>query len=1047
MPNITAPPNRSNDMNRSLVIVWLVMVSLAPTVASAASVCCSCKGPPDPTSIACLTGDPDKDKFSVADCATMVAAAKLPEGWTCEKDQLNESKCRSVSDGGVCQKPPTSMFTYAAPQGEPRVRQGATTVERVRPEKEALPTLNVAIPGLTFTGDAGLMFGEYVAGANRYLLSIVAVAATVMFIYGAFLYLIGTAIESIRSGKQIMTDAVVGMLLVLGAYLILSTINPATVSLNALTVTPVEPIPLDYMAGNRNAPGTLAEVGVLPGNACTRQMSDEKTNEQGEVIRAPQAAGGNRCATNLNIPVNCPTRGKGKYGIKGLTPEVLKKYLEEQSRTGIPAGVIIANMLTESWNSCIIANLFGDPTKCGKADYIKYYNYGGIGCPQKKGATTCAHQAFPQPLIKKNCAKDAALSKQYKGKPAEEWPSKCRNTKTTCEQVDFNKYSAACKAGCAAGPAGVQCGEGCYPQPSYAQFGGSPFPSVQCSRIFKNASDFLTAHLSFVNKCLPFNDSVYKFAYCIGVSTYAGAPEKGEILASIIEQNCLCGDNDSYSCKRDLELEKNVTKGVIRKKNLYKLATQDEVIRVFEGILQPSTGGESRTEESIEAAAEKSTSTVEQVVAPPPPKPPVSTTTQPFGTGLPPMPNAPIIPDLNVKIPGLTFGSDTGALLAQYISTAYIYLISVSTVIASIMFTFGAFLYLLGTAITQIQSGKRIMTDAVVGLLLVLGAHLILRTVNPSTIKLESLNIASVGIEYPAPTIEEQAAPGPQVVVPSGGAAPTGVNSPGCDTKGKRTLMIPFPFQPQAAPPNTWKPQWGNILISPGAIDCPGAYPFIYFFHGNTGDNPGKNGLVAQNGAVTSFKLVLNHDGPASKLPDHYPIIMVVPFSKGSSETLFQGFNFDELRSAVRNTLKANPATQGIEIASESVMGHSGAGCNSLAWGQEVTKQKLYMIGYADTCFARNGIDKNHAPEKIIADVSIMDNAPKGSGWEVFVKDHEMTIKNGNNCRLKYPSAVPIELCAEHPTKDWFFFKDKARNHGFPITLNLMFALENWFKK
>ncbi len=105
------------------------------------------------------------------------------------------------------------------------------------------------------------------------------------------------------------------------------------------------------------------------------------------------------------------------------------------------------------------------------------------------------------------------------------------------------------------------------------------------------------------------------------------------------------------------------------------------------------------------------------------------------------------------------------------------------------------------------------------------------------------------------------------------------------------------------------------------------------------------------------------------------------------------------------------------------------------------------MIGYADTCFGRNGIDKNHSPEKIIADVSAMKNSPPGSGTEVFIKDHGLVKKTGNNCRLKYPSAVSIEYCAEHPTKDWFFFSDKANNHGFPITLNLIFALENWFKK
>lgn len=107
-----------------------------------------------------------------------------------------------------------------------------------------------------------------------------------------------------------------------------------------------------------------------------------------------------------------------------------------------------------------------------------------------------------------------------------------------------------------------------------------------------------------------------------------------------------------------------------------------------------------------------------------------------------------VIPQLNVPIPGLAFSGESGPLLAQYIAAAYRYLISISAVAATIMFVFGAFLYLLGSAIPQIQQGKRYMTDAVIGLLLVLGANLVLRTLNPELLNLKTLEIQTIiGIE------------------------------------------------------------------------------------------------------------------------------------------------------------------------------------------------------------------------------------------------------------------------------------------------------------
>jgi|GEM_PF-2607178 len=95
--------------------------------------------------------------------------------------------------------------------------------------------LGTAIGGITEVN--GL--ADYINVAYRYMVSIVLVVAIVMTVYGGFRYLFGASMGSVQAGKDIIRDALIGMLLVLGAYTILSTVNPAT---TILTLNPPEKI-------------------------------------------------------------------------------------------------------------------------------------------------------------------------------------------------------------------------------------------------------------------------------------------------------------------------------------------------------------------------------------------------------------------------------------------------------------------------------------------------------------------------------------------------------------------------------------------------------------------------------------------------------------------------------------------------------------------------------------------------------------------------------------------------------------------------------------
>lgn len=110
------------------------------------------------------------------------------------------------------------------------------------------PTLGVQIPGLVFSParrEGNLVYvpflAQYIAAVERYAVGLALVAAIIMIVYGGFRYLLGSAFGDIATGKQIVLNAILGLLLALGAYMILNTINPNTLEMPELKLGYIEP--------------------------------------------------------------------------------------------------------------------------------------------------------------------------------------------------------------------------------------------------------------------------------------------------------------------------------------------------------------------------------------------------------------------------------------------------------------------------------------------------------------------------------------------------------------------------------------------------------------------------------------------------------------------------------------------------------------------------------------------------------------------------------------------------------------------------------------
>lgn len=476
---------------------------------------------------------------------------------------------------------------------------------------------------------------QYIAAAYKYAIGLAMVLAAVMIAYGGFLYILGSSMQSVSRGKEVITNSLIGLILVLSSFTLLNLVNPETAKLKPLEIPAVKPDPINtYMGANEEAPQTLSEVGIPPREKPPIGVAPAdvpRTGDPGnpEQVAAQSAAGTAAAAiarptaapedewapppstakfpTDLTIPKNCPGRDP-KFGVPKGTPaqdpdayikiggqilgnkasktisyagktldeKVVSKWLEEQSVTGIPAGAVMAQILTESdAPKCVVLNMFSNPSICAKTEGAKYFNFGGIGCSQGQvPKDTCAHVAWGPGKGMKSGKMYADSCTEGEGN-ASIWN---RGVAATCTGICQSSTRDTFR----------NCGENCYPQKSHSSLRVGDdevwWPSVQCSRKYKTAHEFLASHLGFVRFCLPYNDSVYKFAYCIGASTYAGATgSKGPLLAEIIERNCLCGSRDSTGCKRDKKLEEELVKGIIKKRNLNLFGYQCAVPRDKDG--------------------------------------------------------------------------------------------------------------------------------------------------------------------------------------------------------------------------------------------------------------------------------------------------------------------------------------------------------------------------------------------------------------------------------------------------------------------------------
>lgn len=160
------------------------------------------------------------------------------EGYSCL--EFHNTTCQAIQGAG--------------PAGFPKDLQAQELKKKID-ETITAPKLQIDIPGLQpFTKqdikiveEDGKFFAiipfiaKYLEGIFRYVLAIGGIVATVLIMAAGFDWILAAgSAEAISKAKAKITNAVFGLVLIFGSYLLLSTINPDLVKLNPLKIFVVQ---------------------------------------------------------------------------------------------------------------------------------------------------------------------------------------------------------------------------------------------------------------------------------------------------------------------------------------------------------------------------------------------------------------------------------------------------------------------------------------------------------------------------------------------------------------------------------------------------------------------------------------------------------------------------------------------------------------------------------------------------------------------------------------------------------------------------------------
>lgn len=204
-----------------------------------------------------------------------------------------------------------------------------TTEEKYVPPLE--PKLQIPIPGLKLTtifetkqeGEQRVLYlptiAEYAAGVYKYLISIVGIIAGIMIVWAGTKWLMSAGnADMVSDAKKKIGNAIIGLILAVGSYIILYLINPDLVSFKSLRIQLIE--------RQLYAPGEEAtEIAQTKGQQCFfQEFGSTESVVQSQIVLVS-------ISTKTSGPINFHIHKKMEAALKAVGDKIKNSDYKMQS--------------------------------------------------------------------------------------------------------------------------------------------------------------------------------------------------------------------------------------------------------------------------------------------------------------------------------------------------------------------------------------------------------------------------------------------------------------------------------------------------------------------------------------------------------------------------------------------------------------------------------------------------------------------------------------------------------------------------------------------
>lgn len=224
------------------------------------------------------------------------------------------------------------------------------------------------------TGNTETSLADYFNNLFLLVISIGAMIAVLRLVYGGFLYMTQTeSIKRTATARDVIQGTLVGLLLLIGAVLILQTVNPAIVNLKVLNFAPLQG-PTYRGGGAENDRGSIGPVNVGDSKTFDSSSASINRNAAKAFVELCKRNGGNGY---MQTSKSCPS---GEKTLPGGAPFCASSFIFAYTAYCDPAG----------------SNFFGNGV--GFASEIIAWRDGGyktqvVDAVRAKAGFTCTNQS------------------------------------------------------------------------------------------------------------------------------------------------------------------------------------------------------------------------------------------------------------------------------------------------------------------------------------------------------------------------------------------------------------------------------------------------------------------------------------------------------------------------------------------------------------------------------------------------------------------------------------------------------------------------------